>query len=245
MNEPGPETRVAIAADHTLVRGAFTALLDAQEDMTVVGEAADGDEAFALTHLERPDVLLIDLALPGTDGLETTRRIVADPALGGVEVIVLSSSDDDDCVFGALRAGASGFIVNDTRASELLETVRAVARGDALLSHGIARRLIAEVAAQPDTYRPSPQELDELTAREREVMALVARGLSNQEIAEQLVISIATAKTHVSRALRKVDARDRAQLVALAYESGLVHPRRTGVLPGPAPQVDPALLALN
>ena len=129
--------------------------------------------------------------------------------------------------------GASGFVVNDTQASELLETVRAVARGDALLSHGIARRLIAEVASQPDTYRPSPEELEELTAREREVTALVARGLSNQEIAELLVISIATAKTHVSRALRKVDARDRAQLVALAYESGLVHPRRTGALPGP------------
>jgi DNA-binding NarL/FixJ family response regulator len=245
MTKPDPETRVAIAADHTLLRAAFKALLDAQEDITVVGEAADGDEAIALTQLERPDVLLIELALPGGDGLETTRRIVADPALGGVEVIVLSPSDDDDSVFGALRAGASGFVVNDTQASELLETVRAVARGDALLSHGIARRLIAEVASQPDTYRPGPEELEELTAREREVTALVARGLSNQEIAELLVISIATAKTHVSRALRKVDARDRAQLVALAYESGLVHPRRTGLLPGPASRVDPAVLALN
>jgi DNA-binding NarL/FixJ family response regulator len=242
MNQPDPETRVAIAADHTLVRGAFTALVDAQEDMTVVGEAADGDEAFAVTELERPDVLLIDLPLLG---LETTRRIAADPALGGVRVIVLSPSDDDDSVFGALRAGASGFLVKDTQASELLEAVRAVARGDALLSRGIISRLIAEVASQPDAYRPSPEELEELTAREREVMALVAHGLNNREIAERLVISIATAKTHVSRALRKVDARDRAQLVSLAYESGLVHPRRNGVLPGAASPVDTALLALS
>jgi DNA-binding NarL/FixJ family response regulator len=245
MNQPDPQTRVAIAADHTLVRSAFTALLDAQEDMTVVGEAADGDEAFALTRLERPDVLLIDLGLPGTDGLETTRRIVADPALGCVEVIVLSPTDDDDCVFGALRAGASGFVVNDTQASELLDVVRAVARGDALLSHGIVRRLMAEVASQPDGYRPSPEELEELTAREREVMALVARGLSNKEIAERLVISIATAKTHVSRALRKVDARDRAQLVALAHETGLVHPRRNGVLSETASHLDSALVTLS
>jgi DNA-binding NarL/FixJ family response regulator len=242
MNQPDPETRVAIATDHTLVRSAFAALLDAQEDMTVVGEAADADEAFAVTELERPDVLLIGLALLG---LETTRRIVADPALGGVRVIVLSPSDDDDCVFGALRAGASGFLVKDTQASELLEAVRTVARGEALLSRGIVRRLIAEVASQPDAYRPSPEELEELTAREREVMALVARGLNNQEIAERLVISIATAKTHVSRALRKVDARDRAQLVSLAYESGLVHPRRNGVLAAAASPVDTALLALN
>jgi DNA-binding NarL/FixJ family response regulator len=238
MNQPGPETRVAIATDHALVRGAFTALLDAQEDMTVVGEAADGAEAFAVTELERPDILLIDLALLG---LETTRRIVADPGLASVRVIVLSPSDDDDCVFGALRAGASGFLVKDTQASELVEAVRAVARGDALLSRGIVRRLIAEVASQPDSYRPSPEELEELTAREREVMALVARGLNNHEIAERLVISIATAKTHVSRALRKVDARDRAQLVALAYETGLVQTRRDGGLVGAAGQVAPAL----
>jgi DNA-binding NarL/FixJ family response regulator len=238
MNEPDPQTRVAIATDHALVRGAFTALLDAQDDMTVVGEAADGEEAFAVTELERPDILLIDLALRG---LETTRRIVADPALAHVRVIVLSPSDDDDCVFGALRAGASGFLVKDTQASELVEAVRAVARGDALLSRGIVRRLIAEVAAQPDSYRPSPEELEELTAREREVTALVARGLNNHEIAERLVISIATAKTHVSRALRKVDARDRAQLVALAYETGLVQTRRDGALVEAAGQVAPAL----
>jgi len=160
-------------------------------------------------------------------------------------VIVLSPTDDDDTLFGALRAGASGFLLRDTDPAELLEALRAVARGDALLSRGVTRRLIAEVASQPDRYRPSPEELDELTAREREVMALVARGLSNQEIAERLVISLATAKTHVSRALRKVDARDRAQLVALAYETGLVHPRRGGDLPDAASRVEPALVALS
>jgi DNA-binding NarL/FixJ family response regulator len=162
-----------------------------------------------------------------------------------VRVIVLSPTDDDETLFGALRAGASGFLLRDTEPAELLEAVRAVAGGDALLSHGVTRRLIAEVASQPDRYRPSPEELDELTAREREVMALVARGLSNQEIAERLVISLATAKTHVSRALRKVDARDRAQLVALAYETGLVHPRRNGDLPDAASPVEPALVALS
>jgi DNA-binding NarL/FixJ family response regulator len=196
--------------------------------MDVVGEAGDGDEAFALAERERPDVVLLDLDLPGMDGLETTRRILSEPSLEGVRVIVLSVSDADDHLFGALRAGASAFLVKDTQPADLLEAVRAVVHGEALLSRGVTRRLIAEVASQPDDYRPSPEELEELTAREREVMALVARGLSNQEIAERLVISLATAKTHVSRALRKVDARDRAQLVALAYETGLVHPRRDG-----------------
>jgi DNA-binding NarL/FixJ family response regulator len=142
-----------------------------------------------------------------------------------VRVIMVSESDEDDQLFGALRAGASAFLVKDTAPAELLEAVRAVARDEALLSSGVTRRLIAEVAAQPDPYRPSPEELEELTTREREVMALVAAGLNNHEIAERLVISVATAKTHVSRALRKVDARDRSQLVALAYETGLVHPR--------------------
>jgi DNA-binding NarL/FixJ family response regulator len=239
------QTRVAIADGHLLVRGAVTALLDAEDDVVVAGVAGDSEEALAVTVRERPDVVLVDLDLPGADGLETTRRILADPALKGVRVIVLSPTDDDDTVFGALRAGASGFLLRDTEPAELLEAVRAVARGDALLSRGVTRRLIAEVASQPDRYRPSPEELDELTVREREVMALVARGLSNQEIAERLVISLATAKTHVSRALRKVDARDRAQLVALAYETGLVHPRRDGDLPDAASRVEPALVALG
>jgi DNA-binding NarL/FixJ family response regulator len=242
---PSSQTRVAIAEGHALVRGAITALLDAEDDITVVGVAGDSEEAFALTDRERPDVVLIDVELPGTDALETTRRIFSDPALDGVRVIVLSPSDEDDQLFGALRAGASGFLVTDTEPAELLETVRAVARGEALLSRGVTRRLIAEVASQSDRYRPSPEELEELTAREREVTALVARGLNNQEIAERLVISLATAKTHVSRALRKVDARDRAQLVALAYETGLVHPRGDGVLPRAAAQLDPAFAALS
>jgi len=239
------QTRVAIADGQLLVRGAVTALLDAEDDVAVAGVAGDSAEALALTERERPDIVLVDLDLPGAGGLGTTRRIFADPALEGVRVIVLSPTDDDDTLFGALRAGASGFLLRDTEPAELLEAVRAVARGDALLSHGVTRRLIAEVASQPDRYRPSPEELDELTAREREVMALVARGLSNQEIAERLVISLATAKTHVSRALRKVDARDRAQLVALAYETGLVHPRRNGDLPDAASRVEPALVALS
>ncbi|HKP20043.1 MAG TPA: response regulator transcription factor [Thermoleophilaceae bacterium] len=236
-----PQTRVAIAEGHALVRGAITALLDAEEDITVVGVAADSQEAFAIAERERPDVVLIDLELPGAEGLEATRRIFSNPVLEDVNVIVLSPTDEDDQLFGALRAGASGFLVKDTEPAELLDAVRAVSRGEALLSRGATRRLIAEVASQSDRYRPSPEELDELTAREREVTALVARGLSNQEIAERLVITHATAKTHVSRALRKVDARDRAQLVALAYETGLVHPRRDGILPAAAGQVAPRL----
>jgi DNA-binding NarL/FixJ family response regulator len=238
-------TRVAIADGQALIRGAFKALLDAQDDIAVVGEAGDGEGALAVTERELPDVVLIDLDLPGADGLDTTQRIFSNAALEGVRVIVLSVSDDDDKLFGALRAGASGFLVKDTDPADLIEAVRAVASGDALLSRAVTRRLIAEVASQADRYRPRPGELEELTAREREVMALVARGLSNQEIAERLVISLATAKTHVSRALRKVDARDRAQLVALAYETGLVHPRREALLPGAASQVDRALVALS
>lgn len=236
-----PHIRVAIAEGHALVRGAITVLLDAEDDITVAGVAGDSDEAFAVTERERPDVVLMDLNLPGVDGLETTRRIFTTPALEDVRVILLSPSEEDEQLFGALRAGASGFLVKDTEPAQLLETVRAVACGEALLSRGVTRRLIAEVASQSDRYRPSPEELEELTAREREVTALVARGLNNQEIAERLVITIATAKTHVSRALRKVDARDRAQLVALAYETGLVHPRRDGALPGAASQLDSAL----
>lgn len=239
------EIRVAVAEGNALVRGAVTALLDAEDDIAVAGVAGDSEGALEVAERERPDVVLIDLDLPGADALETTRRIFSDPALEGVRVVVLSSTDEDDKLFGALRAGASGFLVTDTEPAELIDAVRAVARGEALLSRGVTRRLIAEVASQPDRYRPSPEELDELTAREREVTALVARGLSNQEIAERLVISLATAKTHVSRALRKVDARDRAQLVALAYETGLVHPRRDGVLPGGAAPIDRALVTFG
>ena len=244
MYRTDPQTRVVIADGHALVRGAITALLGAEDDITVAGVAGESEEAFAVTERERPDVVLIDLDLPGADALETTRRIFSSAAHEDVRVIVLSPSDEDDQLFGALRAGASGFLVKDTEPTELLEAVRAVARGEALLSRGVTRRLIAEVASQSDRYRPSPEELDELTAREREVMALVARGLNNQEIAERLVISLATAKTHVSRALRKVDARDRAQLVALAYETGLVGSRHDGVLPRAAGQLDAAFATL-
>ena len=160
MFRTSSQTRVAIADGHALVRGAVTALLDAEDDITVAGVAGDSEEAFAVTERERPDVVLIDLDLPGADGLETTRRIFSNPALEDVRVIVLSPSDEDDQLFGALRAGASGFLVKDTEPAELLETVRAVARGEALLSRGVTRRLIAEVASQSDRYRPSPEELD-------------------------------------------------------------------------------------
>jgi DNA-binding NarL/FixJ family response regulator len=236
--------RVAIAESQALMRGGFHALLEAQTDMTVVGDAGDGEEAVALAERARPDVMLIAIELPGVDGLEATRRILESPGLADVRVVILSSSEDDEELFGALRAGAIGFLVKDTEPADLVEAVRAVARGEALLSRGVTRRLIAEIASQPDPYRPSPEELEELTAREREVMALVAHGLNNDEIAERLVISVATAKTHVSRALRKVDAHDRAQLVALAYETGLVHPRRVEVLPGPAGGLGSALLGM-
>jgi DNA-binding NarL/FixJ family response regulator len=179
-----------------------------------------------VTERDLPDVVVMDACLPGLDGLDAARKIFSNPNLKHVRVIMLSDSADDDQLFGALRAGASAYLVKDTAPAELLEAVRAVARGETLLSRAVTGRLIAELVSQPDLYRPSPEELEELTSREREVMALVAGGLNNHEIAEQLVISVATAKTHVSRTLRKVDARDRAQLVALAYETGLVHPRQ-------------------
>jgi DNA-binding NarL/FixJ family response regulator len=245
MEWTDPKTvRVVIAEGQALVRGGFHALLEGQQDMAVVGEAGDGEEAVALAERERPDVMLVDIGLPEVDGLEATRRILAAPGLEEVRVVMLSASESDHLLFGALRAGASAFLARDTQPADLVEAVRAVARGDALLSRGGTRRLIAEIASQPDPYRPSPEELEELTAREREVMALVAMGLSNEEIAERLVISVATAKTHVSRALRKVDARDRAQLVALAYETGLVHPRSRGPLVGRAGARGPALVTV-
>jgi DNA-binding NarL/FixJ family response regulator len=220
------QTRVVIADGQALVRGAFQALIDGEDDITVVGEACDGEEAVAVTEGHRPDVLIMDVCLPERGGLDAARRILSSPGVSQVRVIMLSDSDDDDQLFGALRAGASAYLNKDTAPAELLDVVRAVARGETLLSPAVTGRLVAELASQPDPYRPGPEELEELTAREREVMTLVAGGLNNHEIAEQLVISVATAKTHVSRALRKVDARDRAQLVALAYETGLVHPRR-------------------
>ncbi|GAA0999892.1 response regulator transcription factor [Streptomyces asiaticus] len=224
-DEDGPETviRVALADDQLLVRAGFRALLAAQPDIEVVGEAADGGQALALVRERRPDVVLMDIRMPVLDGLAATRGITADPALGEVKVVMLTTFELDEYVFEAIRSGASGFLVKDTEPDELLRAVRAVVGGDALLSPGVTRRLIAEFAAR--SREPAPAAaLAELTEREREVMALVGMGLSNQEIARRLVVSPLTAKTHVSRTMVKLGARDRAQLVVLAYESGLVRP---------------------
>lgn len=224
-DEDGPETviRVALADDQLLVRAGFRALLAAQPDIEVVGEAADGEQALALVRERRPDVVLMDIRMPVLDGLAATRGITGDPALGEVKVVMLTTFELDEYVFEAIRSGASGFLVKDTEPDELLRAVRAVVGGDALLSPGVTRRLIAEFAAR--SREPAPAAaLAELTEREREVMALVGMGLSNQEIARRLVVSPLTAKTHVSRTMVKLGARDRAQLVVLAYESGLVRP---------------------
>ncbi|HYT26444.1 MAG TPA: response regulator transcription factor [Actinomycetota bacterium] len=215
--------RVLLADDQVLVRAGFRALLDAQDDIEVVGEAGDGEEAVRLAGRLVPDVVLMDVRMPGLDGLAATRMIAADARLAQVRVVILTTFELDEYVFEALRVGASGFLVKDTEPVDLIRGVRAVARGDALLSPGVTRRLIAEFAARAKEPRTMP-ELDALTDREREVMALVAGGLSNEEIAERLVVSPATAKTHVSRAMVKLGARDRAQMVVLAFESGLVKP---------------------
>ena len=216
--------RVLLADDQSLVRAGFVALLNSAPDIEVAAEAADGEEAVRLAAAERPDVVLMDIRMPGTDGLAATGRILADPALSATKVIILTTFDLDEYIFEALRAGASGFLVKDTEPEELLQGVRVVARGDALLSPTVTRRLIADYASRP-TRRSAPTErLAELTEREREVLALVGAGLSNDEIAERLVLSPATAKTHVSRAMVKLRVRDRAQLVVIAYETSLVTP---------------------
>jgi DNA-binding NarL/FixJ family response regulator len=215
--------RVLLADDQALVRAGFRALLEAQDDLDVVGEAADGAGAVALAR--KADVVLMDIRMPGMDGIEATRRIGADPAAQHARIVMLTTFDLDEYVFEALRAGASGFLVKDTEPVDLLKAIRVVAGGDALLSPGVTRRLIAEYATRPrSTPHTRDDVLQELTEREREVVALVAHGLTNHEIAESLVISPATAKTHVSRALSKLGARDRAQLVVAAYQSGLVRP---------------------
>jgi DNA-binding NarL/FixJ family response regulator len=218
--------RVVIAHGDNLARIGLQALLADEPGMDVAGCAADGELAVGLATEIHPDVLVVDMALPGIDGVEVTRRIVADPTTSAVRVLILSELEQDEEVFASLRAGASGFLLRDTERTELVQGVRAVAAGEAALSPSVVRRLMLELASQPDPGLPGPEQLDELTAREREVMALVATGLSNDQIAEQLVVSPATAKTHVSRALMKLRARDRAQLVVLAYESGLVAPRQ-------------------
>jgi DNA-binding NarL/FixJ family response regulator len=223
MAEPSSMIRVVLADDQALVRAGFRALLDAQEDIEVVGEAGDGEEAVRLAAELTPDIVFMDIRMPGVDGLSATRRIVADERLAGVRVVILTTFGLDEYVFEAIRSGASGFLVKDTEPKELVQAVRVVAGGEALLSPSVTKQLIAEFAARAKEPR-APDGLDELTDREREILALVAEGLSNHEIAERLVLSPATAKTHVSRAMGKLRARDRAQLVVIAYESGLVHP---------------------
>jgi DNA-binding NarL/FixJ family response regulator len=214
--------RVLIADDLPLVRGGLRTLLESDEEFSVAGEARDGEETVALALETVPDIVLMDLRMPGVDGLEATRRITSDESLQGVKVIILTTYETDERVFETLRDGASGFLLKDAEPEELLRAIRLVAQGDALLAPSVTRRLIAEFAAQPKAGNLSPKRLEWLTDREREVMALVAAGLSNDEIAQRLVISPATAKTHVSRSMRKVNAHDRAQLVVLAYETGLV-----------------------
>jgi DNA-binding NarL/FixJ family response regulator len=216
--------RVLLVDDQALIRAGFRALLKAEDDIEVVGEARDGHQGVALAEQHLPDVALVDIQMPGMDGIETTRRIAADPRLAGVRVVILTNYGLDDYVFQALRAGASGFLLKDTEPAELLRAVRVAALGEALLSPAITRKLISEyVSRPPDTIRPSALEV--LTKREREVVALVARGLTNDDIAGRMVISPYTAKTHVSRAMTKLGARDRAQLVVFAYESGLITAR--------------------
>jgi DNA-binding NarL/FixJ family response regulator len=216
-------TRVLIADDQALVRAGFRVLIDSAPDLEVVGEAADGVQAVALARSTSPDVVLMDIRMPDMDGLAATREIAAGP--DGPRVIILTTFDIDEYVFEALRSGASGFLLKDTDPDELLQAIRVVAAGEALLAPSVTRLLIEEFATRPDPHRTPPEALSVLTEREREVLGLVARGLSNHEIAAELVISPATAKTHVSRVMMKLGARDRAQLVVIAYETGHVQAR--------------------
>ncbi|HEY5433177.1 MAG TPA: response regulator transcription factor [Coriobacteriia bacterium] len=215
--------RVLIADDQALVRAGFRVLIDSAADLEVVGEAGDGREAVDLARTTHADVVLMDVRMPVLDGLAATRELAGKQ--GGPRIIILTTFDIDEYVFEALRAGASGFLLKDTEPAELLQAVRIVAGGEALLAPSVTRRLIEEFATRPDPHRTPPAALEVLTEREREVLALVARGLSNGEIAMELFISPATAKTHVSRVMMKLGARDRAQLVVTAYETGLVSPR--------------------
>ena len=217
--------RVLLADDQALVRAGFRALLDAEDGLEVVAEAADGEVAVAAAREHAPDVVLMDVRMPRLDGLEATAAITADPALADTRVLVLTTFELDEYVFGALRAGASGFLLKDVEPADLLTAIRVVAGGEALLAPRVTRRLIEAFAARPATELPE-DALDDLTAREREVLGLVGAGLSNGEIAERLVLSPLTAKTHVSRLFMKLGVRDRAQLVVLAYETGLVVPGR-------------------
>ncbi|UGQ08908.1 response regulator transcription factor [Yinghuangia sp. ASG 101] len=216
--------RVLIADDQSLVRAGFKVLIGSDPELEVVGEAANGAEAVTLARETRADVVLMDIRMPEMDGLEATRRIVGDDDLAGVKVLVLTTFEVDDYVFEALRAGASGFLVKDTEPIDLLKAIKTVAAGESLLSPGATRALVGRFLAQPEPKIAAPDRLTALTDREREVLALVASGMSNDEIAEHLFVSPLTAKTHVSRAMVKLGARDRAQLVVIAYESGVVRP---------------------
>jgi DNA-binding NarL/FixJ family response regulator len=215
--------RVLVADDQAAVRAGLAALVAAEDEMEIVGEAGDGRDAVELARRVFPQVVLMDIRMPTLDGLEATRLICSDPTLAETRVLVLTTFDLDEYVYAALRAGASGFLLKDSGPAELLQAIRIVAAGEALLAPSITKRLIAEFAARPDGRQP-PSELRYLTEREQDVLRLVAAGLSNDEIAGRFVISRLTAKTHVSRILRKLGCRDRAQLVALAYETGLVIP---------------------
>ncbi|MET0417084.1 MAG: response regulator transcription factor [Actinoplanes sp.] len=216
--------KVLIVDDQALVRAGFGVLIDSADDLTVVGEAANGAEAVELAAARDPDVILMDVRMPVLDGLQATRQIMAEP--GSARVLMLTTFDLDEYVFGALRAGASGFLLKDTPPADLLTAIRVVAAGEALLSPSVTRHLIEEFVRRPEPGRAAPPPaLSSLTEREVEVLTLVARGLSNAEIAQQLFVSPATAKTHVARLLMKLDARDRAQLIVVAYESGLIEPR--------------------
>ncbi|MEU4598477.1 response regulator transcription factor [Nocardia sp. GTS18] len=216
--------RVLLVDDQPLIRSGFRALLDIEDDIEVVAEAGDGGEGVELARTHLPDIALVDIQMPHVDGIEATRRIAADPALADVHVVILTNYGLDDYVFEALRAGAAGFLVKDIEPEDFLHAIRVAARGDALLAPSITRRLIARYVTEPPSP-PVSSGLEELTTREREAVALAARGLSNDDIANQMFISPHTAKTHLNRAMTKLHARDRAQLVVFAYESGLVSPR--------------------
>jgi DNA-binding NarL/FixJ family response regulator len=216
--------RVVLADDQALVRVGLRALARAEPDIEIVGEAADGRAALEIVRSSRPDVVVMDIRMPKTDGLAATRAIAGDPDLAGVRVLILTTFEIEEYVFEALRAGASGFLLKDAEPAEILRAIRVVAAGESLLSPSVTRRVVEAFAARPAPAGPPPALLGELTEREREVVALVGAGLSNEEIADRLVISAATARTHVSRAMGKIGARDRAQLVVFAYEAGLVRP---------------------